>query len=292
MASLSFTRRFSQSPVQQALGRHFQKLHKYVSASTVALDTTFSGPDNRDADSPCRLRRTGVFLDSTTILTSANAVGRVAAEKPDGSDRRRHRSEIATTVAVTRKRTPLKTKPLAVSFAHDVAVLKVVDPPPEKMTSSSFRPCSIAKSPPKKDDILMAIIQREVAEIVIPGNVRAAMGERATSKVKAPWPLQNDSGWMEFDFHTHGLGGSIGRESGYSFHINEITGTLMTLMSGGALFNIHGKLIGVGSWDVRDDCLPFPLFFAAPLSRIVAAVDYAKTRKPDDPIVMDTWIEG
>ncbi|KAL7136792.1 hypothetical protein ABFS83_10G054400 [Erythranthe nasuta] len=288
MASPAPTRRYSRNP-RRHLEMHLDAIYQSVFPSVVAIESHFVGPENRDLKHPVR-HNTGVFVGPTTIVTSANVVGRVLTDKPAGAAAAVHRSYIAHNFAITRGsiHRPLKTKVLAVSFAHDVAVLEVVDDAPPEGTS--FTPCSIAKSPPQPGDVLLAAVHMVNMQFgMMPGHVRA-VGEK-TFKVRAPWPLENGSGWVEFD-NSQFNGGFPRPWSDLFKSEEEITGR-NTIMTGSPLFNSDGELFGVSSWDVSEKGSSRPVSFATSLLPIMVALEYAKNKNPDhDPVVMDTWIQG
>ncbi|KAL7136791.1 hypothetical protein ABFS83_10G054300 [Erythranthe nasuta] len=265
---------------------HLERLYQSVFPSVVALETHFTGPENRDLDRHV-FHDTGVFVDPTTIVTSAKVVGRVFADKPAADGSGLHKAYLAHTIVISRHRKPVKTKLSAVSFSHDVAVLKLA-PPPEGEEQISYPHCTIASSPPSEGHVLLAILHMVNMQFgMMPGHVRA-VGEK-TFKAKAPWPLDNKSGWMEFD-NTQFNGGFPRPWSDLYKSEEDIVGR-RSAITGSPLFNIDGELVGLGSWDVAEEGSSHPVGFAASLLPIMVAVEYAKNKKPGDPIVMDNWID-
>ncbi|KAK6120391.1 hypothetical protein DH2020_045871 [Rehmannia glutinosa] len=278
-------------PIQQ-LDTHLQDLKKSLSPSVVALESFFSGPDNREIHHSCH-RGTGVFLEPTLIVTSAHVVGRVTTfyesktvEKPDRFEHGciRHKSYIGSTVALTVDGKTLKTKPLAVNFDHDLAVLKVVKP------EGKFSPhCKLASALPRKEDILMAVAnQHNIGFAIMLGNVRA-IGEK-TIRTKAPWPLDNELGWLEHDWCM--FDGGKPPPGSTLFNCGEkVTGSI-TRVTGSPWFNLHCEVVGIASWEVRDEPAHFSVGFAVPPLCIRTMLDYVKAKGPEDPVVMDRWIDA
>ncbi|GFP79432.1 hypothetical protein PHJA_000086700 [Phtheirospermum japonicum] len=270
------------------LDSYLQDIQKSLSPSVVSLESSFfTLADDREIHHS-RRRGTGVFVEPNLIVTSAHVVGRVttfyeskAVQKTDRFEHGciRHRSFIGNTVAHTIDGKMLKTKPLAVNFANDLAVLKVVKPggpfPPHRALSSSV---------PRKDDILMAISHRQNSEsVIVLGNVRA-IGDRAV-RTKAPWPLDDELGWMEHDWFAFG-GGKPPINCG-----EKVTGSI-TKVTGSPWFNLHSEVVGIASWEVKDEPAHFSVGFAVPSLYIRTVLNYAKTKGPEDPIVMDRWIDA
>ncbi|KAI3443605.1 hypothetical protein Pfo_000270 [Paulownia fortunei] len=279
----------SRCPLQQ-LSSHLQDLNKSLSPSVVTLESFFFGPDNREIHHSCR-RGTGVFLDPTLIVTSAHVVGRVttfyeskSVEKPDRFEHGciLHKSYIGSTVALTADGKMLKTKPLAVNFVKDLAVLKVVKP-----EETLFPHCALANSMPHKEDILMAIAHRHKFVIML-GNVRA-IGEK-TIRAKAPWPLDDELGWMEHDWFMFDSGNPPRGSTLFNCR-EKVTGSI-SRVTGSPWLNLHGEVVGIASWEVTDEPAHFSVGFAVPSLCIRAVMDYAKTKGPEDPIVMDSWIDA
>ncbi|KAL8040300.1 hypothetical protein ABFS82_10G085700 [Erythranthe guttata] len=296
------TRRFSQpmSTFFRPGSYIYDQIIEPLSPSIVVIQSCFS-----DSLKIPGSRRTGVgvFLDSASILTSAHLIGHVTSsyepkilDKPDRFEHGSiiHKAYLAPTVAHTVvARRPLEIKPVAVNFSSDVAVLKVVVPPPPDQEETSFpRHRSIANSPPNKDDLLMSIAYRGGIDHLtfVVTNVRS-VGKK-TFKVKAPWPLDNDSGWIELDASKFNGGNPPPCSKMFNGGGSEVT-VSMSRLNGCPWFNVRGEVVGVGSWEVRDHPSdPYAVFFGASLSSIKAAVEYANTKKPEDPIVMDGWIKG
>ncbi|KAL7136793.1 hypothetical protein ABFS83_10G054500 [Erythranthe nasuta] len=288
MAPPTHTRRHSRTPDRQ-LQKHLEGLYLSVTPSVVAIESHFLGSKNWDLQEPVR-HKTGVFVSPTTIVTSADVVGRVLAEKPADkccAAAALHRSYIAHNFAITRDtHQPLRTNVLAVCFSHDVAVLEVVDVPPE---GTWFTPCSIAKSPPEKGGVVMGAVHLADMQFgMMPGHVRA-VGEK-TVKSKAPWPLDDGSGWVEFD--NRQFYGGYPRSWSDLFTSKEAITGIRPPLTGSPLFNGDGEFFGVASWGVTEKGTQHSVTYGASLLQIMAALEYAKNKKPDDPIVMDTWIQG
>ncbi|KAL6548130.1 hypothetical protein OROHE_009192 [Orobanche hederae] len=283
----------SRSPAKQ-LDSHLQDLEKSLSPSVVSLESFFFGPaaDNLEINRSTR-RGTGLFLEPNLIVTSAHVIGRVATfyesktvEKLDRFEHGciRHKSYIGSTAALTSSGRMLKTKPLAVSFAKDLAVLEVVKP-----EGGSFPHCALASSLPGKDDILMAIGYRKKFELVtMLGNVRAN-GEK-TIRTRAPWPLDDELGWLEHDWFMFD-GGKPPPGSTLSNSGEKVTGSI-TKVTGSPWFNLYCEVVGIASWEVTDEPARFSVGFAVPASCIRTVLDYAKTKGPEDPIVMDSWLDA
>lgn len=282
----------SRSDLLQQLESHLQDLHRSLYPSIVKLESFFFAPDNREINHSCR-RGAGVFLDSTLIVTSAHVVGRLSTfyesknvGKPDRFEHGSilHNSYIGSTAAITGDLRLLKTRPVAVNFVSDVAVLKVVMP-----EETLFPHCLIANSLPRKDDILIGFPHEGSPVPVIKfGNVRA-IGEK-TIRAKAPWPLDNELGWMEHDWSM--FGGGNPPPLGTLLNSREkVTGSI-TRVTGSPWFNLHGEVVGIASWEVTDQPAQFSVGFAVPPLSIRSVVEYAKTKQPEDPVVMDSWIDS
>ncbi|KAL7095846.1 hypothetical protein ACP275_10G048100 [Erythranthe tilingii] len=319
------TRRFSQPMTTRCCSfpefkRHADKMYEYLSPSLVRIRSSFSDK------SESYYAGAGVFLEPTLILTSAHLAGRVTVSYKSESPNERdpfvfnhdclvHRSLFAeTTVAVTRDLRTLRTTPVAVNYASNVAVLKVVavaaaatPPPPETTTPcqhhsmAKFKPFpplpfphyTMANFSPKRGDCIMVMMDlRSMHFGYLAGHVRAAHGER-TFKVRAPWPLKNDLWWIEFDLTGQRFNSGHPTPSRNYYNTKndlEVSGS-MTMITGSPLFNNDGELIGVASWEFREKGAPYPVAFAAPMSAVREVVKYAKTKKPEDPIAMDAWIK-
>ncbi|KAL3642891.1 hypothetical protein CASFOL_013706 [Castilleja foliolosa] len=281
------TRGFSQPsspPCLKQLDSYLQDIQKSLSPSIVSLESSFSDREIHHS----RRRGTGVFLEPNLIVTSAHVVGRVTAfyeskavEKPDRFEHGciRHRSYIGNTVAHTIDGKMLETKPLAVNFANDLAILKVVKP--EGAFSSH---CALSSSVPRKDDILMAISHRHKSEsVIVLGDVRAI--REKTVITKAPWPLDDELRWIEHNLFMFGDGKP---------QINpgeKVTGSI-TKVTGSPWFNLHSEVVGIASWEVKGEPAHCSVGFAVPSLYIRTVLAYAKSKGVEDPIVMDRWIDA
>lgn len=169
------------------------------------------------------------------------------------------------------------------SFAKDVAVLEVVQPAGGEAAAEPPRGCVVAESPADKDSILVAISRHpSLGLAMMLGNVRGGVGERSV-RVKAPWPLEDELGWIEHGWLGLGISDPAPGRSAF-------TNTLATRIAGSPWFNLEGEVVGVSSWEAKDEADEFSVGFAAPALSISSVVDYAKTKGPHDPIVVDRWI--
>lgn len=267
------------------LDSHLKELRASLINNIASIRTVFLAPDNPEINGS-HLFCAGVFLDPTLVVTSASVVASVAAVRGAGSPV--YRSYVGSTAALAYgSDSPIDLQPVAVSFARDVAVLRVVD------RGGPLLPyCPTAASPPDKESLLMSIsYDLEDQESGWGGslaNVRSAAGR--TIKSKAPWPLDDGLPWLEHDwlmFH-----GGPPPPSSVLFNCKEkVTGSI-TKLSGSPWFNLYGELVGIASWVLRDDPACFSVGYAAPLSSIRAVVEYAETKGAEDRIVMDRWIES
>lgn len=165
------------------------------------------------------------------------------------------------------------------SFAKDVAVLEVVQP----AGAAAPRGCAVAESPVDKEGILLAISRHQSLGLAMMlGNVRGGVGERSV-RATAPWPLDDGLGWIEHGWLGLGISDPVPGSSG-------LTNTLATRIAGSPWFNLEGEVVGVSSWEAKDEADEFSVGFAAPALSISSVVDYVKTKGPHDPIVMDRWI--
>ncbi|KAH6828504.1 hypothetical protein C2S53_013752 [Perilla frutescens var. hirtella] len=261
------------------LDSHLEELHASLHRSVVSILTLFVAPENSAIHGSDHIAA-GICFDPTLVLTSARVVGRIAAvKKPDGGSPL-YKAYIGRTAALTSLGDqPVNLTPLAVNFASDVAVLKV--------EGTSLPACQLAESPPEKESILMSVCHaRKEGWSISVANVRA-VGQK-TIKAKAPWPLDDELAWLEHDWLVFYRGPPP--PSSILFNCEEkVTGSV-TKFSGSPWFNLYGEVVGVSSWVLRDDPASFSVGYAAPISNILPVVEYAKTKGPEDPIVMDSWI--
>lgn len=224
----------------------------------------------------------GIGIDSTLFVTSARLIGRVAADRGESGG---YRAYIGSTAAsVPDRKSPVVLTPLAVSFASDVAVLRVSDrcDPGFFLVRYAWLPaCPVAASPPEKESVLTAVsYDEEDGWGLRVANVRSMGPPR---KAKAPWPLDDKLAWLELDDH--------GATSA-SLKSKEKANGSFSRMSGTPWFNMYGELVGVASWVSRDDGACSSAGYAAALSSISSVVDYARAKGAKDPVVMDDWISS
>lgn len=271
------------------LDSHLKELRTSLIDSIASIRTIFVAPDDPEFDGSILLCA-GVFVDPTLVVTSASVVARVAAVRVSGAGDGSpvYRSYVGSTAAlVYGSDSPIELQPVAVSFARDVAVLRVVD-----RGGPLLRSCPTAASPPEKESLLISISydieDQENGWGGCLANVRSAA--RRTIKSKAPWPLDDESPWLEHDWMMFHRGPPP--PSSVLFNCKEkVTGSI-TKLSGSPWFNLYGELVGIASWVMRDDPACFSVGYAAPLSSIRAVVEYAETKGAEDRVVMDRWIES
>ena len=61
---------------------------------------------------------------------------------------------------------------------------------------------------------------------------------------------------------------------------------------GSPWFNMEGEVVGVASWEVKDETDRFSVGFAVPASSVRAVAEYVKMKGREEPIVMDSWVDG
>lgn len=255
------------------LDLHLQDLHASLHKKVASIRTLFVAPDNHEIHDTDFIGA-GVCVDPTLVLTSARVVGRVSPL---------HKAYIGHIEALFPDiEEPVKLAPAAVSFARDVAVLRVVG-------RRDLPVIPAAGSPPEKESILMSIsYHQEDGWGISAANVRAAVGRR-TVKAAAPWPLDDGAAWMEHDWMVFHRGPPP--PSSVVFSAKEKVIGAITKLNGSPWFNLYGELVGISSWVLRDDPASFSVGYAAPLCNIWPVVEYAKTKGAEDPIVMDKWIK-
>lgn len=198
---------------------------------------------------------TGVFVDPKLIVTSAQVVGIVSTE----NDSDRHHCFIGRTIGSTMEQKVFRTRPVAVNFARDVAVLEVVEtkgklPPP----------CALADAVAAVKTNLLRIARREKYSVLSILRVR-----QRTDRAEAPWPLDGELEWVDY-------GGGDGA---------------LLPVCGSPWFNFQREIVGMASWDA-ETADGRTISYVVPPSGIRSVVEYAKNKGANDPIVMDTWINN
>ena len=115
------------------------------------------------------------------------------------------------------------------------------------------------------------------------GNAR---GEKRGVGARAPWPLDDGAGWIEHGWFGVGIGDP---EPGRCGELREVS---VSKIMGSPWFNMEGEVVGVASWEVKDEADRFSVGFAAPASSVRAVAEYVETKGREDPIVMDSWVDG
>ncbi|KAL1547795.1 hypothetical protein AAHA92_16108 [Salvia divinorum] len=253
--------------------QHLQMLGQSLLPNVVVLESHFTPPTTKyEIDHSPRLG-TGFFLHPTLIATSIHAVACLSPSL---------RAQIARTLAFTHRGAVMLTTPLALDFARGIALLQVVEQSEETPPACS-RGCKLTDSPPQKDSVLLAVARHQSLGLaMMVGNVR---GERSVG-AKAPWPLDDGAGWIEHGWFGVGIGDP---EPGRCGELREVS---VARIMGSPLFNMEGEVVGVASWEVKDEADRFSVGFAAPASSLRAVAEYVKTKGREDPIVMDSWVDG
>lgn len=147
------------------------------------------------------------------------------------------------------------------------------------------RGCAVAVFPPGKDDILLAVAQHQGLGFgMMIGNVRGGGGAERSVRSKAPWPLDDDLGWIEHGWFGVGIGDPAPASA------PAMTEVSATRIVGSPWFNLQGEVVGVASWEAKDKGGELSVGFAAPAASIREVAEYVKRKGGDDPLVMDTWI--
>lgn len=207
-------------------------LHPSIRQTAISIASVILAPGNPQVDMSYNLGA-GVAVDPTLVLTSAQVVGRVS----DGN------AYVALTGGRDALEKSVKLSPLAVSFASNVAVLKV-DPEGAPLASV----CQVADSSPAEESDLTVVSHSE----------------------------ENNPEMAVFSSE------------------QEVCEPVIK-MSGSPLFNLSGEVVGLASWAMKDamkdeDAAGSSEVNAVPVSNIWPVIDYAKTKGPEDPIVMDSGI--
>ncbi|KAH6818178.1 hypothetical protein C2S51_001781 [Perilla frutescens var. frutescens] len=241
------------------------KLTVTVSPSVVALLSYISAPETREIPHSAT-RASGVFVDRNLIVTSASVVGRISTVYDSDSSSVLHNCFLARTIALTNQGKSLRTTPVAVNFAGDVAVLEVVD---AEGNPNLPPPCKVANVFAETKSPLVGIARHAnctaIISLPLAGNRRAP---------KAPWPLANELGWVDYGVKIKNVG----------------VGVSLPDISGSPWFNYGDEVVGIASWTAAGDGVVSS--YAVPPLRIKSVIDYAKTKRPHDPIVMDRWINA
>lgn len=260
------------------LDPHLAELQASLRLKVAEIRGIFNALDNPNIHR-CNFVGAGTCIDSTLVVTSARLVGRVAAVRDSGG----YRAYIGSTAAsAPGRKEPVSLTPVAVSFASDVAVLRISDRRQGTwlLVRYAWLPvCPVAASPPEEESILTAVSYgEEDGWGTKVANVRSVWPRKA----KAPWPLDDKLTWLELDGH------------GSSALLNSKKNVIgsFSKMSGSPWFNQYGELVGVASWVPRGDDACFSAGYVAPLSSILFVVDYAKAKGDKDPVVMDSWIDS
>ncbi|KAH6779116.1 hypothetical protein C2S52_010353 [Perilla frutescens var. hirtella] len=224
-----------------------------VSPSVVAIKTNFSPAENGEFQ-PCTRVGTGIFVDRDLIVTSAHAIGLVSTVRS---------CFIGRTIALTAGNKVLKTRPLAVNFGGDVAVLVAEGDLPLPPA------CAVARSVPSKELPLMVMTMQENCSGIGMVQMKFRSTEDNTERSAWAYPIGDNFGWVRY-------GGEA---------VDDIK-----IIPGSPWFSLGRDVGGIASWEAGDEPAGSVGGFVVPPSRITALLDYAKGKGTHDPIVIDPWI--